>query len=260
MLLVLLQKKTRTKKRIKSDYDLGIWKKTLEGKRWLAYKEITSFVQDAPDTRIFALMNGRLETISHQKYQVYRANMLHDIIKKIIEPTDEIIELGCGYGFNLFSLVSNNITNPMWGYDISHNAIKTGNEINDHYKLGIKFGECDIINDLDKINIENKVVLTYYSLEQLKYHTGTIIDKIIKGKPKEVIHIEPVMELYGNTIQDRVSKLYMKAMDYQDNLFTTLLKLEKENMIKILQAQRLGYAANPLNEASLIRWIPSIKN
>jgi len=93
-------------------------------------------------------------------------------------------------------------------------------------------------------------------MEQLKYHTEEVIQNILEGNPKQVIHIEPIKELYGNSLRDITSKLYVKCSDYQDNLLTVLKKFESKNKIKIYECQRLGFGVNPWHEDSVIRWMP----
>jgi hypothetical protein len=106
------------------------------------------------------------------------------------------------------------------------------------------------------IDLESKTVFTQKVMEQLKYDTYNVIENLINAKPKQVLHIEPVAELYKWTIRDQISKLYIKAADYQDDLLTVLKTFERKGKIKILEVRRFGFAANPYHEDSFIRWIP----
>ena len=114
---------------------------------------------------------------------------------------------------------------------------------------------CEHAKDL-KIDVSGKTVFTQKVLEQLKYDTEKVINNLIKSKPKQVIHIEPIYELYSNSIRDIASRLYIQYSDYQDNLLMTLKSFEEKGKLKILDIRRLKFAANPLHEDSLIRWIP----
>ena len=60
------------------------------------------------------------------------------IFRKFISEKDEIVEIRCGLGHRLFSLVANGFKNKMVGYDISENGILACRNINEHFKCDIK--------------------------------------------------------------------------------------------------------------------------
>jgi len=169
--------------------------------------------------------------------------------------SDEIVaEVGCGWGFNLWSLLAANFQNPLEGYELSKNGLEAAHQINNKYSCNIKLGKIDLTNFEIFPNLVNKTIFTFHVFEQLKYDTTKVIENIIKAKPKQVIHFEPIIELHGEKIRDKVLKSYISAMDYQDNLLITLKKFEKEGALQILESKRLGFAANPLIETSFIKW------
>jgi len=193
--------------------------------------------------------------MSEYDYYKFREKILCNNIKKLIN-NEEIIELGCGYGYNLFSMRNDGIKNSMSGYDLSKNAIEAGKKINIKFNCNIRFEIKDLTEKFVDLDWKDKTIITHYAMEQLKYNTEFIIKNLIQSKPKQVIHFEAAYEIYGKSIRDKTSKEYIKSQDYQDNLVYTIKKFEKQKMLKIKEITRLGYAGNPLHEATLIVWIP----
>ena len=252
-----INRSKRMQKQVMRDYNETVWKKIFEEKNWKGAKNLNEFLFFKKDknNRKF-LMGSRLCVTSSLDYYKYRQGILCNIIQKFTTIDDEIVELGCGYGLNLFSFINGGIKNRLYGVDISENSINAAKQIANFFNCNVKFEKKDLTKDLASINLENKTAFSYYSFEQLKYQTFNLIQNLINLKPLQFLHIEPVIELYRNTARDLASSLYIKSQDYQDNLLSTLRYFEKKKAIKITDIQRLGYASNPLHEASLIRWIP----
>ena len=201
------------------------------------------------------LLEDKLCRVSSSEFYKYRQIPFLKIIKQFTNPEEIIVELGCGWGRNLFCLRGFNFKNRLEGYEFTKNGYESAKEVNEFFKCGIKFGRVDLTKDL-QIDISGKTVFTQKVLEQLKYDTEKVINNLIKAKPKQVIHIEPTYELFPNNIRGLSSRLYIQLSDYQKSLLTTLKLFEKEGKIKILDAHRLKFGAKPIYEDSLIRWKP----
>ena len=91
--------------------------------------------------------------------------------------------------------------------------------------------------------IAGKVVLTYFCIEQIPYDVRKVIENIIAAKPKRVINIEPTTELLELfRPRDLVSLFYIRSVDYQTQLFTTLNELERQGRICIIARERMPFA------------------
>jgi len=207
---------------------------------------------------LIAYMEHKLCKVPRYDYYRFRTKMLLESLTNNINNDETVVEMGCGWGFNLWSLLAANFQNLLEGYELSKNGLDAANQINKKYNCDVKLGKIDITDFETFPNLVNKTVFTFHVLEQLKYDTTKVIENIIKAKPKQVMHFEPVIELYGEKLRDKVLKSYLSGMDYQNNLLTTLKKFEKDGVIQILESERLGFASNPLNETSFIKW--KIKN
>ena len=173
-----------------------------------------------------------------------------------------IVELGTGYGYNLFSL---HHSHPDWslkGFDISPNGITAGREIADRFGLSgrISLDRIDLTDasDPNLSAIAGEVVLTYFCIEQIPYDVRKVIDNIIAAKPKRVINIEPTTELLDLTHpRDLVSLFYIRSVDYQTHLFTVLNELEREGRIRIIARERMPFAPSINNDGFLYCWEPT---
>jgi len=144
----------------------------------------------------------------------------------------------------------------MEGYDISETGVKAGREISNFFNCNIKFDVLDLTAEFPKNIFKEKTVFSSHCFEQLKYHTEKAIYNLIKANPKQVLHFEPVKELFGWSTRDVVSKLYNYAQDLQNNLLKSLRKIEEKGFLEITNVHRTGMAVNPFLETSFIRWIP----
>jgi len=228
---ILRKKKTRD--RVRTSYDKNPYKKFLQSKSWTESKSLQEFVSISYYSNLVGnnistnfLFDGKL--YKGKTFEVSKHFMNHKVntFKKIVSDEDVIVEVGCGVGTQLFSLRANGINNKMEGYDISQNAIKACQQINHHFNCDIKFGVLDLTEDFNSIvSLKNKTVYSSHCLEQLKHYTDKIIYNLIKAKPKQVLHFEPIKELYGSSFRDIVSRMYIYTVDFQSNLLVTLKKI-----------------------------------
>jgi len=259
---ILGNKKTRD--HVKAAYNEGPYKKLLQDRSWTKIKTLEEHVstnffypQIEKNTIHNVLLNGEIHSCTDFEYTKILRKQFADNLKNYLN-SNTIIELGCGNGKHLFSLRAFGFKNNMEGYDISQNAIKSCRLKNDYFDSDIKFDTLDLTTELESLGtLKNKIVFSAHSLEQLKRYTDKIILDLIKLKPKRVIHFEPVPELYAFSMRDIISRMYNYAHDYQNNLLVTLKKYEKRKMLKIIDVHRLGTSMNPLNETTLINWVPA---
>jgi len=253
----------RVPKFVQSKYDSEVKNTFFKNETWKKSKNLEHFCYIGfrpavnENSTMYALIENRLVHGLMASIYEFDANKQMNTFKKFVSVNDEIVELGCGIGRRLFFLRSKGWTNKLEGFDISDNLIQTGQKINEYFDCNIYLKQANIVNHLDPNIIKNKIVFTSHALEQIKYSTEDVIRNILEGKPKQVIHFEPVKELYGWSLRDFASRINISVKDYQESLLTTLKRFEKKNLLHILDAYRLGYSASPFNETSLIRWVPN---
>jgi hypothetical protein len=259
---LVLRRIERTQDKVNSEYNLLHWQKILSNKAWLKAKNLPDFLVP-PD------LNERLRKVDNQilrvnglKYYQYRMGALGDLIARHCGDAKQIVELGTGYGYNLFSL---HLSHPDWtlkGFDISPNGITAGREIASHFGLSDKvtLDRIDLTDasDPNLATIANEVVFTYFCIEQIPYDVRKVVENIIAARPKRVINIEPTTELLDLTHpRDLVSLVYIRSVDYQTQLFSTLDELERQGRIRIIARERMPFAPSINNDGFLYCWEPT---
>ncbi len=260
------KKQKRTTNQISKEYEHDIYETLLQNKIW-----DDSDLESICYTRF---INNKIENNSTQTSFIYNDNFFKtelyeikkiytsQIIKKMKQFTSKseiICELGCGFGKNLFLLRLDGFKNSLEGYDLSKNAISIANKINLKFNTNIKFDCFNMIQDIPKINLENKTIFTHLSLEQLKYDLESIILNLINSKASQIIHFEHVSEMYSFSLRHIASKIYYSNRDYQSNLYKILIKFEKQKLLKITDIEKFPFTFNPSHEMGFIRWVP-LKN
>ena len=201
------------------------------------------------------IINGKLCNISRHDYFKYDCATILELIKKNVG-NETVVDFGCGYGIVLFGLKYLNFKNTLEGYEMTKYGLQTARAINDYFKLDIKFGKIDLTKNFDMIELKGKTIFTHYVMEELKYDMQRSIQNIINSKPKQVLHFEPMFELYEINLRDLARRTYLKCVDYQRNLLSTLRIFEKEGKLKILDVYRMGIGGQPFDELFFIRWVP----
>ena len=261
LLRLTLRRVRRTADVVDADYNQLHWNKILSEKRWLRAKDLRDFLTSLEDKPVLRMADGRVVRMDSRAYYTYRADALGNLIGRHAGDAKRIVELGAGYGVNLFSLY---LTRPDWtfaGFDISANGITAGNEIGRHFGLSdaISLDRIDLTdaNDPNLSAMRDQTVFTYFCIEQIPYDVRKVVENIIAAKPKRVINIEPASELLDLTKpRDVVSFAYIRSVDYQTKLFTTLDELERQGRIRVVARERMQFAPTINNDGFLYCWEP----
>jgi len=196
---------------------------------------------------IFAV-NNELVKMSYAEFTKNNENEKLKFFQDFQE--DDIVELGCGLGVNIFSLHNHGFKN-LTGCDLSPNAISKLKNYVDKNNIKINFLMHDFNKQFEKDLIKDKVVFTSAVLEQTKNIMQNVLNNILKGMPKIVINFE-----VNYNEEPLLVRKYMDSRDYQNNLVSELKKLEQDGKISILKIQKLKFSGSPVNRFSVIMWEP----
>ncbi|MCK1475452.1 class I SAM-dependent methyltransferase [Bradyrhizobium sp. 197] len=258
---LVMRRVKRTADVVNSEYNLLIWQRVLTARAWTKTNDLSEFLIPPNTAQELRKVDNQICRIAAQDYYRYRAKALGELIARHAD-SKRIVELGTGYGYNLFSL---HLDHPEWtfkGFDIAPNGIATGREVAAHFGLSDKVALDRIdLTDASDINfaaINGEVVFTYFCIEQIPYDVRKVVDNIIAARPKRVINIEPTTELLNLTDpRDIVSFLYIRSVDYQTQLFSTLDEYERQGRIRILARERMPFAPSIHNDGFLFCWEPT---
>ena len=239
--LNLFKKKKRNQELINSEYNNYTW------------KNVTIENLELSNHSMYGLKNDDIGLMDKDgkwfkaKYGDYSEQYWKQIRSYLLEySNDEVVELGCGLGVNLFRLSKDGFT-KLQGYDLSKNAIEFATQYNKKINGNLEFNVLDLTDKLP--NFSNKIIFTHACLEQVKHSMKTIIQNIIDSKPKLVINFEVDYDSAPFLVKE-----YFKARDYQNNLVRELKKLEKQKKIEIISIKKLPLSLSPLNRVSAITW------
>jgi len=190
-------------------------------------------------------------------------NDFYDVICRVLKPllgqADRVVELGCGWGRNLFYLQNQGLCRHIAGGDLVADGVELASRIADRYGLSAHFGLFDYNapgGELDQ-HIENSVVFTHNSIEQIPYLRDEFLEYLIEKRVHCVVHLEPVSELHGSdNMMHLLWKKYTEINDYNRNLLSLLRKFEDIGKIRINAIMPHQLGLNAFNGCSIIVWEP----
>lgn len=241
-----LKKRKRDMNLIDKEYNSGKWKRPVEQIDF----ETVFGNYDRKDTDEFSIfsINDQLKKIKRRQFEELYQKEFLSFFKNYTQ--DQIIELGCGLGANLFGLYNNGFKN-LNGCDVSNNAINNLKEYTRMKKINIDFFVHDLNNQFPQNTLDGKIVFTKTVMEQCKHIMPKVLQNICNGNPKIVIHFEVNYDSASLLVRK-----YFDARDYQNNLIKELKKLEKQKNIDILAIEKLKYQGSPVNKLSVVIWKP----
>jgi hypothetical protein len=257
---LLIRRVSRHPGTVKAEYDMGRWHDVRNEKAWHRFDDLRSFLEGTDQKPRYAKIGGRVVTIPTREYYRLRIELLQELLNREAGGADELVEIGCGFGYNLFSLSLDSKWRCLEGLDISENAVWAAQAIAEHFACrNMRFGVLDITKaDHPGFNcIEGRTVFTFFCIEQVPYSVDRVIQNLLDSKPRRVIHVEPTTEkLSLSKPLDLTNFLYVKSMDYQCRLFTVLGELARARRIRILTDRRLDFAPTIHNDGFLLTWEP----
>jgi SAM-dependent methyltransferase len=243
-----LKKKNRTPEVIDNEYNSGYWNRDFEDIEFETFGGNYNR-DDIDEIQIFPINNQLRKMKRREFFRRYEIEFL-TFFNQI--KNQEIVELGCGLGTNLFCLYNAGFK-KLSGSDISKNAIKNLRKYVKTKEIDINFEVVDLNQKLPDGIIKNKIVFTHTCLEQCKHIMPNVLKNIVDGQPKAVMNIEVDYNSAPNMV-----KKYFDARDYQNNLVNELKKLENENIIRDVKIRKMFYGGSSVNRHSLITWTPGI--
>lgn len=183
--------------------------------------------------------------------KLYRA-IKDRLFRRYLSDCAHVVEIGCGTGLNLLQLRELTPNARLTGADWARPSQELVAMI--PRVQGVRFDMRTLEGQAGLgINLETAVV-TLHAMEQLGRDFGALLDFLVGTKPRLVLHLEPIAELYDPAKPfDAAALAYHRKRGYLDGYLTAL---RARPGIKIEKIQRLGFGS-PFHEAySLIVWRP----
>lgn len=259
---IALRNRHRTSDVVDSEYNAGTWDKILQSKTWLRAPTVEEFLLGSDNAPRLAKVDGQIVRLPTRDYYRYRIGALSELMIRHAGGSASLLELGSGFGYNLFSLSLDPNWRRLRGLDVAPNGIEAGRRIAEHFDLAdrVSFGRINLTDAGDEsfAEVGNATIFTYFCIEQIPYSVEAVVENILKARPCRVINIEPATDMLNlRRPRDLVSRLYLKSMDYQTRLFSYLDEIERNGRIRILARERMAFAATAYNDGNLYVWEPA---
>lgn len=263
-LVGLARRRARRAAAVAAEYDLGYWSDVRRDARWRRAATLDDFLVAHADGSRVCRVGSRLVRADSRAYYRFRVDMMAAALRECAGDVDELVEIGSGYGYNLFGLIRAGGWSRLRGFDVSEVGVSTARDIAAHYGLSgsVTFDTLDLTDAASPKwkELSGKTVFSYYCLEQLPRETERVMRNLIAAGVQRVIHIEPVAELMKwSSVKDWASYLYIQRSDYQRSILTTLRELERSGLVTVDRVDRLEYAPGVHHDPALICWKPAEK-
>ena len=173
--------------------------------------------------------------------------LIADSLAPSLAGAASVVELGCGWGYNLWDLARRFAGPAYSGAESSANAIKLA------ARFGVEVRPSDLLADdfrwLAKLP-RPLVVFTVYAVAVLPTF-GPALRRLAAAGPLDCFHFEPVLGLCDDSLLGLLRRKYAEANDYNRDLWDAL---KSTPGVEIVQARASVYGVNPLSPTSVVRW------
>lgn len=183
---------------------------------------------------------------------------LLDTLSPLVETADIVVELGCGYGHNLWELRKNFPNKKFFGGEYSENAVALS---------AMLYKDCPNLT-VEPFNFyddtypilercapgKNVLLFTRHAIEQLPtaLKVFTTLTKYF-DRLQTVVHMEVALENFGESLLDLLRKRYVEVNDYNRDI-VGLLKSRSD--ITLVRNDPDEFGLNPFNPSSVLVWTP----
>jgi len=210
------------------------------------------------------LNNKKIETSIEFAISGNQSFICQKIIQACPKNTSTIVELGSGYGRNLFWtwLFGGKRDIKYFGLEYTESGRKASdiiaslekniNFISKHFNYNKP--DFDFLKDVDG----HIMFFTVHSIEQIPKLNEIFFTKLLElGKNFSCIHFEPIgWQIADPKLKNGSSKEYAMLHDYNINLYSEILKLEQKKLITINEILPNFLCINPKNGTSILSWNP----
>ena len=101
----------------------------------------------------------------------------------------------------------------------------------------------------------HSAVLTVGTMEQLGANFEPFLEFLLRKKPKVILHMETISELYDDSnLADYLALKWDRKRNYLDGYLDYLRKIEKKEIIRIIEAKRISFGSMFHDSYSLLVW------
>jgi hypothetical protein len=252
---------TRTIDKVEQEYNQD------EYARCLAYyqnagdgvtpEEIKRFQSERKaDDPVCVAFGNELYQVTFSQSRAEYLSLLVNSIRPLLDSVRTIVELGSGYGFNLWVLKKQlDLSHFLVGGEYSENAVRLAELLcreTPQLKVhSFNFYEPESYKMLAACE-PPVLVFTAHAIEQLP-SCAAVIDNLLLYREliHTVVHFEPAYDLHDASLLGLMRRRYAEVNDYNRDL---LVVLQARSFVDLVETQADVYGINPLNPASIVQW------
>jgi SAM-dependent methyltransferase len=252
---------SRTEEKVNGEYDKNEYLRCLAFAKenpGISPENVRAFEMRVQDRKsICVSQKEMLYELSTAKLLSVDADLLLEVIQPFMEEVDAIVELGCGYGINLWEINKRYPEKTYIGGEYSQNAIALAELLyaghpNMRFEAFNYYAPSYGI--FDQCKSKKTLVLTRHSIEQIPSAAPFVqgvtqyLDRIVIG-----VHLEIVRENHGTSLLGLMRERYILLNDYNRDI---LSQLKSHPKIEVLRNDPDVYGISPLNPTSVVVWKP----
>lgn len=176
---------------------------------------------------------------------------------------ETVYEFGCGSPHNLVALIKQIPGISAVGCDWSPSAVAIVEKLAKIYNFNLSGQLFNFFEPSSEFDLKpNSVVIDFGGLEQVGSEFKKFTEFLIEKKPKLVVHLEPINELYTPTsdLLDHLAVKYHNSRNYLSDYLTYLRKMKSMGKIEILKVKRTPFGGQFHDGWSLLVWRPVGEN
>lgn len=181
------------------------------------------------------------------------------LAQRFFSDADAIYEFGCGPGSHVAYLAQTFPDKPIVGLDWAKASQDIMQAIATHLQRNVSGRHFDFFTPDRTVCLpQGTVALTFGALEQVGEHHNAFIDYLLACRPRRVVHVEGINELYQpEHLLDYLALHYHRRRNYLWNLLSRLKQMEKAGMIVIETVHRQHFGSQFNDTYSTVVWRPA---
>ncbi len=211
---------------------------------------------ERPPRQVCVSVEGELVAASEEAATRTFTRLLAREVGELGPDLGTLVELGCGYGYHLWTLSKAYPRLRYLGGDYSANAVRlAGRLYRDH--PGITVRQFNFYDEayalIGEVGPGPATVVTIHAIEQLPT-ARPFVDALVRTRSKirDVLHFEPLYDSEDPTsLLGALRRRYAEVNDYNRDL---LAELRRRPEIEIVEMRHDVLGLNPLNPTSVVRW------
>ncbi|HPG00739.1 MAG TPA: class I SAM-dependent methyltransferase [Kiritimatiellia bacterium] len=241
---------------------VGVWEKgwkenLLEYQKTGDLNALTpKFVQSAPVLRLggdyIKPLNPDFEFVAVDIFRRW-------LFKRFLSEASAIYEFGCGSCQHLPVLAEMFPGRTLYALDWAASSCDIAEALATAHGWKIKGIRFNLFAPDTHLEMEpNTAVLTVGALEQLGENFEPFLNFLLKQRPRMVVHVETLQELYDSEkLSDYLALKHDTKRNYLHGYLTALRRLAGEGRVQLLRVQRSSFGSMYHDSYSSVAWRPS---